>query len=180
MLPGIGIQLFAVLNNAPMATRIEAVIFDGDPETAALPVALPTVPMPGGLTMLPVTAEMLSELDPHATGDERIPGNWHLKQPVAALAIALSRDRRVLYLFSETWAGPGIKESIAWRAGQLLYGPSGTCDVEADLEPGYLLAPGDNAVNAGLRAIGVHAADGRDEYATVGLDKHRMTEQWLT
>jgi hypothetical protein len=74
MLPGIGIQLFAVVNNAPMATRIEAVIFDGDPETAALPVALPTVPMPGGLTMLPVTAEMLSELDPHATGDERIPG----------------------------------------------------------------------------------------------------------
>jgi hypothetical protein len=179
MLPGIGIELFGVVNNAPMGTRIEAVIFDGDPKTAALPNALPAVPMPGGLTMLPVTSEMLSGLDPDAIGDQRIRGSWNLKQPVAALAKALSRDRRVLYLFSETWAGPGIKECIAWRAGQLLYGPSATCDIEADLEPGYHLAPGDDAVNAGLRAIGVHATDGRDEYATVGLDKHRMTEQWL-
>jgi hypothetical protein len=165
-----------------MGTQIEAVIFDGDPESAALPKGLLTAPMPGGLTMLPVTAEMTSGLDPDAVGDERIPGNWNLQQPVAALARVLSRDRRVLYLFSETWAGAGIKESIAWRDGQLLYGPSGTCDMEADLEPGYQLAPGDNAVNAvnaGLRAIGVHATDGRDEYATVGLDKYRMTEDWL-
>jgi hypothetical protein len=73
-----------------------------------------------------------------------------------------------------------VKESIAWRAGQLLYGPSGTCDIEADFEPGYHLAAGDNAVNAGLRAIGVRATDGRDEYATVGLDRQRMTEDWLT
>ena len=162
-----------------MGTQIEAVIFDGDPETAALPKGLLTVPLPGGLTMLPVTAEMTSGLDPDAVGDERIPGSWNLQQPVAALSRALSRDRRVLYVFSETWAGPGIKESIAWRDGQLLYGPSGTCDIEADLEPGYQLVPGDNAVNAGLRAVGVHATDGRDEYATVGLDKHRMTEDWL-
>jgi hypothetical protein len=129
--------------------------------------------------MLPVTGEVLSRLEPDAIGDERIPANWNLQQPVAALAKALSRDRNVLYLFSETWAGPGAKESMAWREGQLLYGPSGTCDIEADFEPGYHLAPCDDAVNAGLRAIGVHATGGRDEYATVGLDRHRMTEDWL-
>jgi hypothetical protein len=162
-----------------MGTRIEAIIFDGDPETVALPEGLPTVPMPGGLTMLPVTAAVANGLDPAAIGDARIPGNWNLQQPVAALARVLSRDRRALYLFSETWAGPGIKESIAWRAGQLLYGPSGTCDIEADLEPGYDQAPADDAINAGLRAMGVHATDGRDEYATIGLDSHRMTEDWL-
>ena len=61
----------------------------------------------------------------------------------------------------------------------MLYGPTGTCDLEADLEPGYHLAPGCDPVNAGLRAIGVHDAGNRDEYATVGLDKHRMTEDWL-
>lgn len=135
--------------------------------------------MAEGLAMLPVTREVLTRLDPGSIGDERIPGTWNLQQPVAALARALSRDRSVLYLFCETWAGPGTRESIAWRAGQLLYGPSGTCDIEADFEPGYHLAPGDNAVNAGLRAIGVRATDGRDEYATAGLDKHRMTEDWL-
>lgn len=85
----------------------------------------------------------------------------------------------LLYLVSETWAGPGTKESIAWRAGLLLFGLSGACDIEADFEPGYHLAPGDNAVIAGLRAIGVSATDGRDEYATVGMHKHRTTEAWL-
>jgi hypothetical protein len=111
-----------------VGTRIEAIIFDGDPETAALPEGLRAVPLPCDLTMLPVTAEVASGLDPDEIGDERIPGNWNLQQPVAALARALSHDRRVVYFFSETWAGPGIKESIAWRAGHLLCGPSGTCD----------------------------------------------------
>ena len=71
-------------------------------------------------------------------------------------------------------------EAIAWHGGRLLYGPSGTCEIEADLEPGYHLARGDNAVNAGMRAIGVCAADGIEEYDFVGLGRHRMTEDWLT
>jgi len=32
---------------------------------------------------------------------------------------------------------------------------------------------------SGLRAIGVVAAEGNDEYGTIGLDKHRTTEDWL-
>jgi hypothetical protein len=129
--------------------------------------------------MLPVICELVSRLDPGAIGDERIPGNWVLRQPVAALARAMSHDRKVLYMFSETAGGPGTKEAIAWHKGELLYGPSGTCDIEADFEPGYHLTPRDNAVNAGLRAIGVQATEDRDEYKTVGLDRHRMTEDWL-
>jgi hypothetical protein len=43
----------------------------------------------------------------------------------------------------------------------------------------YHLAPHDSAVNAGLRAMGVRAADGRDEYGTAGLSRHRMTGDWL-
>jgi len=64
--------------------------------------------------------------------------------------------------------------------GKLLYGPSGTCDIAADFEPGYHLAPGDNAVNAGLRATGMRAADGSDEYETARLSRHRMIGDWLT
>lgn len=37
----------------------------------------------------------------------------------------------------------------------------------------------DDAVNAALRWLGVTAADGRDEFATVGLDRNRDTEAWL-
>jgi hypothetical protein len=163
-----------------MGTLIEAIIFDGDPRTAAVPQGLRTAPLRVGLTMLPVTSELLTKVDPAAVGDERIPSGWMLRQPVAALARALSADRRVLYIVSETVGGPGTKEAIAWHSGRLLYGPSGTCDIEADLELGYHLAPFDNAVNAGLRAIGVRAAYGSDEYETAGLGRHRMTEEWLT
>jgi hypothetical protein len=40
--------------------------------------------------------------------------------------------------------------------------------------------PPDMAINAGLRALGIQTAAGRhDEFATIGLDKHRWTSDWL-
>jgi hypothetical protein len=168
------------VGQSDVGSLIEAIIFDGDPRAAAVPDGLRTVALQAGLTMLPVSKRLLAATDPASAGDERIPRNWMLRQPVAALARALSADRRVLYIVSETFAGPGTREAIAWHNGRLLYGPSGTCDIETDFEPGYhLTAPSDNAVNAGLRAIGIRAADGSDEYDTAGLGRHRMTEDWL-
>jgi len=63
--------------------------------------------------------------------------------------------------------------------GRLLYGPSGICDSEADLDPGYHLIPRcDSAINAGLRILGVRASPGQDEYQAIGLTRHRYTEDW--
>ena len=116
-----------------MATLIEAIIFDGDPYIAAAPPGMRTVPLQAGLTMLPVTDDVLSQLDLSSVGDQRVPSGWMLQQPVAALGRALSADRRVLYIVSETFGGPGTKEAIACHGGRLLYGPSGTCEIETDL-----------------------------------------------
>lgn len=56
----------------------------------------------------------------------------------------------------------------------------GTCDLEVDREPGYLVVPrADSAINAALQAVGAHAEPGLDEYATVGLTRHRMVDDWL-
>ncbi len=53
--------------------------------------------------------------------------------------------------------------------------------MEADLEPGYRLVPRRySAINAGLRALGVRAEAGLDEYETAGLTRHRSAEDWLT
>jgi len=77
--------------------------------------------------------------------------------------------RQVLYVFAETF-GPGTQEAMGWFDQQPIYGPVGTCDLEIDREPGYLVVPrADNAINAGLRAIGIRAEPGLDEYGTVGL-----------
>lgn len=162
-----------------MASLIEAIIFDGLSAPATLP-DVKMVRLAAELTMLPITDDLVDRLDPSAVGDDRIPASWVLKQPVAALARSISAGRTALYIVSETFGGPGTSEAVAWRDGELLYGPAGTCDIEPDLQPGYQLARGrDSAVNAGLRAIGVHAAEDQDEYGTIGLTMHRMTEEWL-
>ena len=145
-----------------------------------MPDGVIIVQLTAELSMLPITEDQARRLDPGAVGSDRIPAGWMLRQPVAALARAISADRAAVYIHSETFGGPGTREAIAWRFGHLLYGPAGTSDIEQDLEPGYHLAWGhNNAVNSGLRAIGVVAAEGNDEYGTIGLDKHRTTEDWL-
>jgi len=163
-----------------MASQVEAIIFDGDPETAAIPDGLKTVPLTAGLTMLPLTHEALEQLDAEDPNEDRIQPDWTLRRAVATLAVRISADRQVLYVFGETWAGPGIQEAAGWRDGRLVYGPTGTCDLEADREPGYRVVPReDGAINRGLRAIGVQAALGVDEYETIGLTRHRMTDDWI-
>jgi hypothetical protein len=163
-----------------MASHLEAIIFDGDPQTAALPDGLKTVLLTAGLTMLPLTHEALEQLGAEDPNDDRIQPDWTLRRAVATLAERMSADRQVLYVFGETWAGSSIQEAAGWREGRLFYGPTGTCDLEADREPGYrVVPPEDMAINGGLSAMGVQAAPSVDEFETIGLTRHRMTEDWI-
>ena len=161
-----------------MGSRIEAVIYDASANPAGLPPETRAVALPAGLAMLPVTSDMAVRLDPSGRGGT-CPGWVLLRRPVAALARQLSAGGRALYIVSETFGGPGIQEAAGWQDGEPWYGPCGTSDIEADLEPGYRLGRGrDSAVNAGLRALGVRAAPGHDEYETIGLARHRYTARW--
>jgi len=170
----------AIQHTWAMGSRIEAIVFDRADRPPCVPAGFTAVRLTSELSMLPITEDQVKRLDPASTGDDRIPTEWMLQQPVAALARSVSADRAVVYICSETFAGEGTKEAIAWRFGKLLYGPAGTVDIENDLELGYHLAPGhNNAVNSGLRAIGVRAAADDDEYGTIGLERHRHTEDWL-
>ncbi len=163
-----------------MASHLELLIFDGSQVPAVLPSGAKIVQLSGQLRLVPVTEDLL---DPVATGSPEAgpvhPG-WVLDERVCRLAREMSSGRRVLYVFSETF-GPGTQEAAGWDHGELVYGPSGTCDLESDLEPGYRVADrSDSAINAGLRMMGVQAAPGLDEYATAGLASHRFTDDWLT
>jgi hypothetical protein len=163
-----------------MASLIEAIIFDGDLETAAIPNGLQTVPLTAGLTMLPLTEKALEHLGAEDPNADRIQPDWILRQAVATLAERMSADRQVLYVFGETWAGPGAQEAVGWYQGRLFYGPTGTCELEADREPGYRVVPlADMAINGGLRAMGVQAVPGVDEFETIGLTRHRRTDDWI-
>ncbi len=116
-----------------MGSRIEAIIYDGAGHCAALRSGLPVVPLPGSCC---------ASLWPR----------WPGRSPWAA-GHSTSSGRPS--------AGEGTQEAIGWQDGKLWYGPSGTCDVEADLEPGYhLVWRWDGAVNVGLRGLGVARAAG--------------------
>lgn len=161
-----------------MGSRIEAVVYDAPVSPAALPPGTRAVPLRGGLAMLPSTDDVAARLDP---GDAcgTCPGWVLLRVPVAALARHLSVGGRALYIVGETFGGPGIQEAAGWQDGESWFGPYGTSDTEADLEPGYRLARGrDSAISTGLRALGVRVRPGQDEYETIGLTRHRYTEDW--
>lgn len=130
--------------------------------------------------MLPIIDDVAAWLEDADDGDYGVGPDWILlRQPVAAVARRLSAGGRALYVAGETFGGPGIQEAAGWRDSELWYGPCGTSDIEADLEPGYRSARReDSAINVGLRALGVRAGPGRDEYETIGLTRHRHTEDW--
>lgn len=164
-----------------MGSRIEAVIYDAPARPAVRPPGARPVAMPGGLAVLPVTDDLAAWLEDADDGVRRVGPGWVLlREPVAALTWRLSAGGWALYVASETFGGPGIQEAVGWQDGDLWYGPCGTSDVEADLEPGYRLARREySAINVGLRALGVRADPGRDEYGTIGLARHRHTEDWI-
>lgn len=165
-----------------MASRIELLIFDGAQVPPALPSDARIVPLPGPLRLVAVTWDLWGPVTAGSVDAEDVvyPG-WVLKARVCRLARQMSGDRRVLYVFGETFGGPGTQEAAGWDHGRLVYGPSGTCDLESDRGPGYRVVDrGSSAINAGLAMMGVHPSPGLDEYAAAGLARHRFTEDWLT
>ena len=164
-----------------VASNIELLIFDGGQVPATLPAGAKVVPLSDQLRLVPVTEDLLDSLAIGSPDADSVYPSWVLKASVCRLACEMSSDRRVLYIFGETFGGPGTQEAVGWEHGRLVYGPSGTCDAESDLEPGYrVVPPSDSAINVGLRMMGVQAFPGLDEYATAGLAKHRFTDDWLT
>jgi hypothetical protein len=81
----------------------------------------------------------------------------------------------------EFFGGEGIHAAVGWRQESIIFGPRFTRTGGELADPPYQAAdPPDMAINAGLRALGIQAASGHDEFATVGLDKHRWTNDWAT
>jgi hypothetical protein len=101
-----------------------AIIFNRADRPLPVPDGLTVVRLTSELSMLPITAGQARRLDP-AVGDERIPSQWMLRQPVAALARSLSADRAVVYICSETFGGEDTKggHRVAFRAAALFVLP---------------------------------------------------------
>jgi hypothetical protein len=133
-----------------------------------------------GARLIPVTDAVHARFEVAAGSSETVAGFRELTNGIADWAENLSRHWTVLYVHCEFWAGDGIQAAIAWSEGSVVFGPKFTRTPNEEAEPPYELAdrPG-MAINAALRALGVRAGAPDDEFATVGLDRHRWTAEWV-
>jgi hypothetical protein len=77
---------------------------------------------------------------------------------------ALSQSGKVVYVEAEYFGGTGTQANCLFENGVLINEPT----------------VHDNAINEALRFLGVEIAGAIDEFATVGLNRFRSTERWVS
>jgi hypothetical protein len=128
-------------------------------------------PLVQGFSLLPITDDLAKELaayrtDVQATLTKPLP---YLAGGVHALAIEVSYHAPVAYIATAYFGGHGTQDALVWVQGDLRFSRD---------TPGYDRPWPHTPISQALRAIGVVADQGLDEFDTVGLGKHRETHRW--
>jgi len=140
----------------------------------------PAVALSQGLVLVPLTEELEERLGPDDDGP--VLGFDRLTARIAAAAAEASHYGPVAYLHQETFGGFGFEASAVWHAGSVVFGPLFTANGEGERVTSDSIVVTDtasNAINGALRSIDVHRGAAYDEYAAIGLDRHRTTSAWL-
>jgi hypothetical protein len=122
------------------------------------------VSLPANLALLPLRDRDLDAILPlPITGgvDEFV----HLSDQLLALLSGFSARGPVMYFETEYFGGEGAQGAVVFRDGIAIYGP-----ISARIGP----------INKALALLGVRVQPpARDEFETVGLQRHRSTADWL-
>jgi len=140
------------------------------------PAAPATVPLTGGLFLLPLVDSSVA-----STGDDSVvDGFYELTNGVAEWARRQSVHGDVAYLHSEFFGGHGFHAAVAWRDGAIALGPLFTETSAGEAEDHYTVPTEhhDMAGNVVLRWLGVRRTGHADEFAAAGLDRFRSTAEW--
>jgi len=107
-------------------------------------------------------------------------GFQYLSAAVAEWAVSVSARQPIAYVEQWTFAGPGEQSAVVWAGGSIVFGPRFT-STEDDCEPPFEFVGRHEptAVHLALRELGVERGDALDEYAALGLDAKRHTDDWL-
>lgn len=145
-----------------MSYKLQAIVAAQGTFPTRLPVDAAVCRLGGGVEIVPLGASMRRRYNIPLLPltDE---GSDVLPAALCRLCAELAVHGPVAYVEAESFGGQGAQAHVLVPCA----GPAGVVVVA------------DDAVNAALRWLGVTAADGRDEFATVGLDRNRDTEAWL-
>lgn len=118
--------------------------------------------LPQGFGLLPVTDEVFDYLGDGAVKPFR-DVFWFLSGGVEELARRISLGGAIAYLEADIFGGTGTQAAVAWSGGEVSLGPMLT---------DY------GAFNQALRHLGAERGDAFDEFESLGLGRHRRTEDW--
>jgi len=124
----------------------------------------PPVSLIEGLAILPLRDRDLDAfLLPPMTGHPE--GFTYLSEQLAKELRLASVGGMLMYFETEYFGGSGVQGAAVFCDGATVFGPKA-----AEFGP----------INEALARLGVRVSSpGRDEFDTVGLDRHRHTEDWL-
>jgi hypothetical protein len=109
------------------------------------------------IEMLPLTETVRTQV-----GVPFMPGG-SIPAPVRDIIARASIRGEIAYIEAEFFGGTGAQVNILFQHGASVAG----------------VAVGPREINRALQFLGVAASPGRDEFDTVGLGKHRDTEDWV-
>jgi hypothetical protein len=116
------------------------------------------------LALIPVTEDLVLELDPQAGRVSLETGFWRLSIGVQTLLVTTSARGRIAYLEADYFGREGRQTAVIWQSGTAIYGPR---------------ILGNSPICQALRQLGVVANGHRDEFVVAGLGRHRQTEDWF-
>ncbi|MFD0419649.1 hypothetical protein [Streptomyces sp. NPDC127108] len=155
-----------------MGYELHAVIAEGALLRGAVRemAAARLAPLGQGLALMPMTDELFDAVTDGGPvsplGFWRLPGgfdthlaNWSATGPIA-------------YVEAEYFGGVGEQRAAVWDGGTLALGP-------LHVGEGQDVPAAGSPVSRALRRLGAVAGTAEDEFAAVGLGRHRDPEAWL-
>jgi hypothetical protein len=124
------------------------------------------------LGLIPVTEDLVFELDGQGIRVSPETGFWHLSIGLQRLLVTASARGPIAYLEADYFGREGRQTAAVWNSGVTVYGPRILGRNEA------FPAGGNSPICGALRQLGVVAVGHRDEFVVAGLGRYRRTVDW--
>jgi len=119
-----------------------------------------------GLSLLPMTDEVFDAVTDG--GGTKALGFWRLPGGFERKLAEWSAAGPVAYVEAEYFGGVGEQRAAVWADGAIALGPLD--------DPAVRLS----AISQALRRLGATSGPAHDEFAAVGLHRHRHNEGWIS
>ncbi|WP_438306982.1 hypothetical protein ACSHXN_46420 (plasmid) [Streptomyces sp. HUAS TT11] len=154
-----------------MGYELQAVIAKGEVLRVAsrdLPAAR-VASLGQGLSLIPMTDQLF---DAATDGTEGPLSFWRLPGGFDKRLADWSAAGAVAYVEAEYFGGVGEQHAAVWADGAVVLGP-------LHVPEGQPFGSAGSPISQALRGLGVVADAATDEFGTVGLDRHRHSEDWI-